>query len=90
MSITTDTNSSVLNASDMNSAVFIFYPSTPAIIAAAASAAKNTVQIAMRFLEILIFLIFYKCEKYEIHLQIMRMQVLLKVVTMDYIKQENQ
>ena len=64
MSITTDTNSSALNASDMNSAVFIFYPSTPAMIAAAASAAKNTVQIAiLRFLEILIFVRFYKCEK---------------------------
>jgi len=60
------------------------------IVAAAASAAKNTAHAILRFLEILIFLIFYKCEKYEIHLQIMRMQVLLKVVTMDYIKQENQ
>jgi hypothetical protein len=60
------------------------------IVAAAASAAKNTAHAILRFLDILIFLIFYKCEKYEIHLQIMRMQVLLKVVTMDYIKQENQ
>ena len=63
ISTTTDTNSSALKASDMNSAVFIFYPSTPAMIAAAASAAKNTVQIAIRFFEILIFVRFYKCEK---------------------------
>ena len=60
------------------------------IVAAAASAAKNTAHAILRFLEILIFLEFYKCEKYEIHLQRMRMQVLLKVVTMDYIKQVSQ
>jgi len=68
----------------------IIYPKIAAIVAAAASSTKNTAHAILRFLEILIFLIFYKCEKYEIHLQIMHMQVLLKVVTMDYIKQENQ
>ena len=60
------------------------------IVAAIAISAKNTPHNILLFLDILIFLIFYKCEKYEIHLQIMHMQVLLKVVTMDYIKQENQ
>ena len=60
------------------------------IVAAIAISAKNTPHAIFLLLEILIFLIFYKCEKYEIHLQRMRMQVLLKVVTMDYIKQENQ
>ena len=60
------------------------------IVAAAASAAKNTAHAILRFLEMLIFVRFYMCEKYGIHLQIMHMQVLLKVVTMDYIKQENQ
>ena len=60
------------------------------IVAAIAISAKNTPHAIFLLFEMLIFLIFYKCEKYEIHLQIMRMQVLLKVVTMDYIKQENQ
>ena len=60
------------------------------IVAAIAISAKNTPHAIFLLFEMLIFLIFYKCEKYEIHLQIMHMQVLLKVVTMDYIKQENQ
>ena len=60
------------------------------IVAAAASAAKNTAHAILRFFDILIFVRFYMCEKYGIQVQRMRMQVLLKVVTMDYIKQENQ
>ena len=60
------------------------------IVAAAASAAKNTAHAILRFLEILIFLIFYKCEKCGIQVQRMRMQVLLKAVAMDYTKQVNQ
>ena len=58
-------------------------------VAKIAITANHTAHIIFFDFDILI-LIFYKCEKYEIHLQIMHMQVLLKVVTMDYIKQENQ
>ena len=38
------------------------------IVAAAASAAKNTAHAILRFLDILIFVKFYMCEKYEIRL----------------------
>jgi len=60
------------------------------VIAAIATVVNSTIQNIFFDFDKLIFLEFYMCEKYEIHLQIMHMQVLLKVVTMDYIKQENQ
>ena len=60
------------------------------IVAAIAISAKNTPHAIFLLFEMLIFVKFYMCEKCGIQVQIMHMQVLLKVVTMDYIKQENQ
>ena len=50
--------------------------SNPKVKAKDAIIANHIPHAILRFLEMLIFLIFYKCEKYEIHLQRMRMQVL--------------
>ena len=41
------------------------------IVAAIAISAKNTPHAIFLLLEILIFLEFYKCEKYEMYLQIL-------------------
>ena len=63
---------------------------SPNVRANEAIIANHAPHAILRFFEILIFLEFYKCEKYEIRLQRMRMQVLLIVVTMDCIEQVSQ
>ncbi len=60
------------------------------VIAPIMTAEKTTIQNIFFDFDKLIFLEFYMCEKYGIYLQRMRMQVLLKAVAMDCIKQENQ